>query len=86
MLNSNQCVGTELESEFNQFLGFYTEVKNEKRKLTILIATRSYYRLYINGQIIANGQARCAKHYCRVDVRNIDNEKIQVVKKSYPLP
>lgn len=67
--------GTELKSEFNQFLGFYTEIKSEKGKLTILIAARSYYRLYINGQIVANGPARCAKHYCRVDVLNIDNEK-----------
>ena len=53
--------GTELKSEFNQFLGFYTEIKSEKGKLTILIAARSYYRLYINGQIVANRPSTLCK-------------------------
>ncbi|MBQ7371496.1 MAG: hypothetical protein IJW67_06385, partial [Blautia sp.] len=31
------------------------------------IAARSYYRMYMDGVIIANGPARTAKQYCRVD-------------------
>lgn len=55
-------------SKYNQFLGFFSEfhVKGEQ-KLSFAVAARSYYRLYVNGQMVANGPARTAHHYCRVD-------------------
>lgn len=73
-LKAKPVWGTGLNSKFNQFLGFYTEIEN-REKIKISIAARSYYRLYINGKIVANGPARCAKHYCRVDVIELE-EKI----------
>lgn len=61
--------GENLSNQYNQFLGFYTrlDLKNEVQEITFYIAARSYYRLYINGEMIANGPARTAKGYCRVD-------------------
>ena len=70
-LKAKPVWGTGLNSKFNQFLGFYTEIEN-REKIKISIAARSYYRLYINGKIVANGPARCAKHYCRVDVIELE--------------
>lgn len=53
---------------YNQFIGFYTCIEVPKeQKLTFAIAARSYYRLYIDGEMAANGPARTAKGYCRVD-------------------
>ena len=60
--------GENLSEEYNQFLGFHTEIETGKDdEIVVTIAARSYYRLYINGKIRACGPARTAKHYCRVD-------------------
>ncbi|HJD46693.1 MAG TPA: hypothetical protein H9909_07585 [Candidatus Mediterraneibacter norfolkensis] len=60
--------GTDLGNKYNQFLGFYSEITlNHETEIKIAIAARSYYRLYLNGEIAASGPARTAKHYCRVD-------------------
>ena len=60
--------GENLSGKYNQFLGFHTEVETGKNgRITAAIAARSYYRLYINGEIKVCGPARAAKHYCRVD-------------------
>lgn len=62
--------GENLSNQYNQFLGFYTEIDlpaNVRKKITIYIAARSYYRLFINGKMAANGPARTAKGYARVD-------------------
>ena len=60
--------GENLSEEYNQFLGFHTEIETGKDdEIVVAIAARSYYRLYINGKIRACGPARTAKHYCRVD-------------------
>src|SRR5690625_4825491 len=56
----------------NRFVGFHTHLSMEKETDAIIkISARSYYRLYINGKIIANGPARTAKGYCRVDLLEI---------------
>lgn len=60
--------GENLSGESNQFLGFHAVVEGGKdSEITIAVAARSYYRLYIDGEIRAYGPARTAKHYCRVD-------------------
>lgn len=59
-----------LSNPYNQFLGFYTQInlgKDVWKDITLYIAARSYYRLFINGEMIANGPARTAKGYARVD-------------------
>lgn len=68
--------GTDLKNRYNQFLGFYAEIK-EHRKIRIAIAARSSYRLFVNGKLYACGPARCADHYCRVDVLNIEGSQTE---------
>ena len=46
--------GTDLKNRYNQFLGFYAELK-EHRKIRIAIAARSSYRLFVNGKLYACG-------------------------------
>lgn len=56
-------------NQYNQFVGFHTRLELDKeQRIVFAIAARSYYRLYIDGQMVATGPARTAKHYCRVDV------------------
>ena len=56
------------ENEFNQSVGFRCDVwVKDESELIIRIAARSYYRLYVDGVMVANGPARTAKGYCRVD-------------------
>lgn len=60
--------GENLTHEFNQFLGFHRQIQiAASEKITFSIAARNYYRLYINGNMIASGPARTAEHYCRID-------------------
>lgn len=55
-------------NEWNQFMGFHSKLEfKEETEVTISIAARSFYRLYINGSFFAHGPARAAKGYCRVD-------------------
>ena len=72
--------GTDLKNRYNQFLGFYAEIK-EHRKIRIAIAARSSYRLFVNGKLYACGPARCADHYCRVDVLNIEGSQTEEERK-----
>lgn len=66
--NAVSIWGDSLESTYNQFVGFYTEIKVTKpQTIKLAIAARSYYRLYIDGEMKASGPARTAKNYCRVD-------------------
>ncbi len=54
--------------EYNQFAGFYCRIAREGEwTLHAAVAARSYYRLYLNGEMAASGPARTAKHYARVD-------------------
>ena len=60
--------GEGILAQYNQFLGFYTRVEVfEEQEITLVIAARSYYRLYIDGKMIASGPARTAHGYCRAD-------------------
>lgn len=61
--------GENLTRTYNQHLGFRTDVVLEKEtEICIVLAARTYYRLYINGKIKAHGPARAAKGHCRMDV------------------
>lgn len=60
--------GERLTRVYNQHLGFGTEVTvPENSRLLLAVAARSYYRMYINGEMRAHGPARAAKGFCRVD-------------------
>ncbi|MDC7286608.1 family 78 glycoside hydrolase catalytic domain [Blautia schinkii] len=60
--------GEELSYEYNQHLGFRTDVTvPQETDIRIHIAARSYYRLYVNGEMKSHGPARAAKGHCRVD-------------------
>lgn len=60
--------GSNLSEEYNQFLGFHTAIEvEEEQQITVAVAARSYYRLYVDGKLCAYGPARTAKHYCRID-------------------
>ncbi len=62
-----------LKNEYNQFVGFYTEIQvSENNNIKLAIAARSYYRLYINGSMRASGPARTASQYSRVDEIEVD--------------
>ncbi len=57
-----------LQENRNNFAGFYTHLSMEKDEpVVIALTARSYYRLYVNGEMIANGPARTAEHYGRID-------------------
>lgn len=71
--------GIDLINQYSQFLGFHTRIELEKEtKETIMfhIAARSYYRLFLNGKMVANGPARTAKGYSRVDVITVKAQGI----------
>lgn len=60
------------KNQWNQFAGFRTDIEVEKETvLTFRIAARSFYRLYINGEMRAHGPARTGKGYVRQDVLTI---------------
>ncbi len=76
-----KAVWTSRKAEaYNQFVGFHTCVSaGAGTEVTIAIAARSYYRLYINGRMAAHGPARTAKNYCRVDrVKGVLNGKTHI--------
>lgn len=51
--------GENLTRTYNQHLGFRTDVVLEKEtEICIVLAARTYYRLYINGKRKAHGPAR----------------------------
>lgn len=58
--------GATMKNKWNQFAGFYTKLE-KPGEVTFRIAARSYYRLYVDGNMLASGPARTAEHYCRVD-------------------
>lgn len=65
--------GTGLKNRYNQFLGFFTKIRMPKSKeMTVAIAARTYYRLFVNGVLYSCGPARAARGYCRVDELHID--------------
>ena len=67
--NSSKPVWAEgLEKEMNITCGFHAVLKAEKNKrYTITVAASTFYRLYINGDFIMHGPARCAHGFYRAD-------------------
>lgn len=60
--------GENLTEKYNQFFGFRADLDlKEETEVTIYLAARTYYRLYINGEMVMNGPARTAAGYCRID-------------------
>lgn len=60
--------GENLTYQYNQILGFRTDFNLDSlSEFKIALAARTYYRIYINGEMLGNGPARTAKGYCRVD-------------------
>ncbi len=60
-------IGTE-SGTCNHLVGFFGSFSTEKeKKITLFVAARSYYRVYVNQELLANGPARTAAGYCRVD-------------------
>ena len=56
------------EKECSQFAGFICKLSlPEETGVRMKIAARSYYRLFVNGEMKAGGPARAAKYHCRVD-------------------
>lgn len=62
-----------LEKEKNITLGLHTKIQNpHSGALYVRIATSGVYRLFINGQFVTYGPARCAHGHYRVDNVPID--------------
>ena len=60
--------GADPGHEYNQLLGFRANIQLDIcRTVKIALSARTYYRIYINGEMFANGPARTAKGYARVD-------------------
>ena len=66
------------QNKWNQFIGFIAMPYCEDM-VEIHISARSLYRLYIDGKMIANGPARTAKGYSRVDVIKASMNKESVI-------
>ncbi|MBQ7444866.1 MAG: hypothetical protein IJS71_02865 [Clostridia bacterium] len=63
-----------LENDTNVQAGFICELTLAKEdlalphpKTNVLVAARSFYRLYVNGRLCAHGPARAASGYLRID-------------------
>ncbi len=55
----------ELETEKTVTMGLYSKVSGKNAILKI--ATSGFYRVFLNGEFVAHGPARCAKGFFRVD-------------------
>lgn len=56
------------EEGCSQFAGFTCKLNlSQMTRVKMKIAARSYYRLFVNGEMKACGPARAAKNHCRVD-------------------
>ncbi|OUP80907.1 hypothetical protein B5F07_19305 [Lachnoclostridium sp. An169] len=72
-LQARAIWGEDLKESYNQFVGFHTYVDRKREgKASFRIAARSYYRLYLDGKMIAHGPARTAEGYCRVDEFSVE--------------
>lgn len=56
------------EEGCSQFAGFTCKLSLPKEtNIKVKLAARSYYRLFVNGEMKACGPARAARYHCRVD-------------------
>ena len=56
-----------LEEEKNITLGLYKKISCEKGKSVLKVAVSGFYKVFINGEFLYFGPARCAHGYYRVD-------------------
>ena len=57
-----------LETEMNITCGFYTETdKRDYGSYLLKVAASSFYRVFVNGEFVYYGPARCAHDFYRVD-------------------
>lgn len=89
-LKAKAIWGADLKAKYNQFLGFHRQLQiHNSESILFKISARNYYRLYINGQMLAHGPARTATHHCRVDELSVSlsgtvNVAIEVAAFSTP--
>lgn len=57
----------DLTEEKNITLGLYKKINYEKGKAVLKIAVSGFYKLFLNGEFLYFGPARCAHGYYRVD-------------------
>ena len=57
----------ELEEEKNITLGLYKNIGYEKGKAILKVAVSGFYKVFLNGEFLYFGPARCAHGYYRVD-------------------
>ena len=56
-----------LEEEKNITLGLYKKISYEKGKAVLRVAVSGFYKVFLNGEFLHFGPARCAHGYYRVD-------------------
>ena len=56
-----------LEKEKNITLGLYKKISYEKGKAVLKVAVSGFYKVFLNGEFLYFGPARCAHGYYRVD-------------------
>ena len=59
--------GEGLEKEKNITLGLYKKISSKSGKATLSVATSGVYKVFVNGEFVYFGPARCAHGYFRVD-------------------
>ena len=58
---------TGMETEKNLTIGLYTKVVSTDAPATLRIATSGFYRVFVNGEFVFYGPARCSHGFFRVD-------------------
>ena len=56
-----------LETEKNITGGLYACLEDPAETVTLTVATSGFYRVFVNGNFVHYGPARCAHGYYRVD-------------------
>ena len=59
--------GEGLEAEINLTLGFYKKITAKEGNAVLKVATAGFYKLYLNGEFLYFGPARCAHGHYRYD-------------------
>ena len=66
-LKAQPIWGLGLEEEKNITLGLYKKISYEKGKAVLRVAVSGFYKVFLNGEFLYFGPARCAHGYYRVD-------------------
>ena len=59
--------GSGLVEEKNITLGLYKKITGQKGSAVLKVATSGFYKVFLNGEFIYYGPARCAHGFYRVD-------------------